>query len=206
MDIKEYEHFFVYDNPVEFITKKSLKRRQEIEKELRVFDLNNLTNKDNIKISSLKGEYEKLKLLIKPVRLSEYLNFHIAVNCLSIDKNKIPDPKIISMSYLDFLFYLIDNDPNGNFYIQMLIEIFRLCLGIENGNIRCLKDQNDKINLKINIKYTYFDNEEEKIEYREEIIDKQDFDNIRKIILFQNIPDYDDTYIDPKVEQVLKEA
>jgi len=204
MDISQYEQYFIYDDPVQYISQKSLKRKKEIEIEIANMDDNNLIN--DVKIPQLKIEYENLPLLIRPVRLSEYLNFHIAVNCLSIDKNKIPDPKVISMSYLDFLFHLINNDTNGIVYGQMLIEVFRLCLGLGNEDIRYLKNENGKINLNLNVRYVYTENNEEKIGFRDEIIDKQDFDNIRNIILYQNIPDYDDTYIDPKVEQVLKEA
>jgi hypothetical protein len=200
MDISQYEQYFIYDKPVPYITKKSLMRRKEIEQELSEIKLDDINNKLEIKFSKLKEEYDSLQLLIYPVKISEYLNFHIAVNCLSIEKNKIPDPKIISMSYLDFLFYLIENDNNGNVYTLMLIEVFKLCLNIENGNVRYCKDENGKTNLNL-----YINSKTSDFLY-EQIIDRTDFDEIRKIILYQNIPDYNDTYIDPKMEKALQEA
>ena len=45
------------------------------------------------------------ELLIYPVTMKDYLEFHLAVSCLLIDKNSIPDVNIISMSYLRFLYY-----------------------------------------------------------------------------------------------------
>ena len=34
-------------------------------------------------------------LIIFPVRMKDYLEFHYAVNCLLVEKNNIPDIKII---------------------------------------------------------------------------------------------------------------
>lgn len=157
MDIKQYEKYFIYDEPVPF--------------------------KD---------------LLIHPVKMKNYFEFHIAVNCLVLEKNKIPDPKIISMSYLDFLFHLINNDPNGQYYSLMLCELFRLCLNLNHEHIKYKYDENGKVKLILSV----LSNEKVK----ELIFDKYDFEEIKKIILYQNIPDYDDTYIDPKVEKAFKEA
>lgn len=149
MDIKQYEKYFVYDEPIPY-----------------------------------------KELLISPVKMKDYLEFHIAINCLLIDKNSIPDPKIISMSYLDFLFYMIDNDTNGQYYSLMLVELLRLCLNLQSEQIKYKYDENNKVKLILN----------------ENQIDKDDFEEIKNIILFQNIPTYDDTYIDPEVEKALKDA
>jgi len=129
-------------------------------------------------------------LLILPVKMSEYLEFHMAANCLVLEKNKIPSPDFIRMSYLDFLFYLMIKDENGQFYSSLFLELFRICLDILPEEIKYIQDEKGKFKLIL-----------KEIEY-----DKDDFDNIRKIILFQNIIDYDETYIDPKVEKTLKEA
>jgi len=139
------------------------------------------------------------ELLIYPVKVVDYLNFFISVNCLTFEKNKIPDPNIIKMSYLDFLFYTFEKDENGKVYLMMLLEIFKICLNINYDQIKYAKDENDKINFIFNL-------EDEYSEYKNITVNKNDFDNIKKIILLQNIPDYDDTYIDPKVEAALKEA
>ena len=138
------------------------------------------------------------ELLIYPVKVIDYLIFFTSVNCLTFEKNKIPDINIIKMSYLDFLFYTFDKDENGKIYLMMLLEIFKICLNIDYKQIEYIKDEKGKLNLIFNLE---IEGENKKI-----TIDKQDFDNIKKIILLQNIPDYDDAYIDPKMEKALKEA
>ena len=47
--------------------------------------------------------YKELK--IYPVLMKDYIEFHSLVSCLLIDKNSRPDIKIISMTYLRFLYY-----------------------------------------------------------------------------------------------------
>ena len=130
------------------------------------------------------------ELLITPVTVKDYIDFFISVNCLMIEKNKVPDLKVIKMSYLDYLFYLINNSQEGQLYAQMLVAILNLCLGLSPEEIKYIKDEQGKIKLIL-----------KDVEY-----DKKDFDNIKNIILYQNIPEYDDTYIDPKVEKALQEA
>jgi len=199
MDMSQYEQYLIYNKPIPYMSEKSLKRRQEIENEIIKLNNNKTFNENNdeeikSKLSQLQEEYEKLILLIYPVKMIDYLRFYTSVNCLSFDKNKIPDPKVISMSYLDFIFHLIENDPNGKYYALMLCDVLNLCCKIEINKISYRKSETGKINLII-----------EKDE-NEEVINANDFENIKNIILKQNIPDYDDSYIDPKIEEVLKET
>lgn len=193
MDISQYEQYFIYSKPIPYISQKSLERKQQIEKEILELNI-----EEEIKLKLLQDEYDKLSLLIYPLKMFDYLRFYFSINCLMIDKNKIPNPKIISMSYLDFLLYLIKNDANGEYYAIMLCDLLNLCCGIEKENIRYQIDEKGKGKLILSMV-----NEEATTDY---IINKTDFDNIKNIILNQNIPDYDDTYIDPKVEEILKEA
>ena len=69
------------------------------------------------------------ELLIYPVTMKDYLEFHLAVSCLLIDKNSIPDVNIISMSYLRFLYYqsLENKEP----YIYMIKVLLCLVLHID---------------------------------------------------------------------------
>jgi hypothetical protein len=201
-------------------------------------------------------------LLIYPAQVKDYFDFYMAVNILTIEKNKIPDPKVISMSYLDFIFYQMDNDlENGQYYGFMFVQILKQCLHIDDEDIMYKRNDKGKIELFITIYADgIFEDDEflskvfgfkkaetlinlniiEKIK-NEEIsaisnicgisidstlllvsaykrckdnfkvekqiqLNKEDFDNIRWIIVYQNMPDYDDTYYDPKVEESLKEA
>ncbi len=159
--MKEYEEYFIYDKPVPYIAN-CLRKSKDAELHV---------------------------LNIYPVKVIDYIKFHVVINCLLLEKNKIPDPKIIQMSYLDFLFYCIENDENGGVYASFLVELLKMCLHLDIDAIKYVKE-NGKVNLIINdIRY-----------------DKSDFDNIKNIICYQNIIDYDDSYIDPKVEKALKEV
>lgn len=203
------------------------------------------------------------ELLIYPVKAKDYYDFYMAVNILTIEKDKIPNPKIIRMPYLDFIFYQIENDENRDFYLYAFLQIMKLCLRIDSKNIKYRYNENNRIELIVSIQirdefdktkffYKLFTLEQmakfiksnvdivEKIKNKEIaflsqicdinidsaiklidiyqdylqnnmidkdiIINSEDFDNIRYILIYQNLPDYDDTYIDPKVEASLKEA
>jgi|GEM_PF-562125 len=196
-----YDNYYIYDDPVPYISEISMKCRKVMEEEINKIQSNSEIT-DDIKLellTILKDDYEKQVLFIKPVKMKDYMRFYTSVNCISLDKNKTPDPKIISMSYLDFLFYLIDNNPNGVYYSVMLCDLLNLCCGVANENIKYIRDENNKVNLILEVK-------QEDGSFITQTLNKKDFDNIKNIILRQNMPNYDDTYIDPKVEQALKEA
>jgi len=56
-------------------------------------------------------EYKGLKLL--PVTMRDYLQFFHLSQCLTLDKNSSRDPKVISMTYLEYMydaFISIDKD------------------------------------------------------------------------------------------------
>lgn len=69
-------------------------------------------------------------ILLYPVLMSEYIEFHWAVNSLLLDKNSTPDPKVISMSYLEYLYYLaIQNNEVP--YLSLLKMLLLLVLRID---------------------------------------------------------------------------
>lgn len=107
-------------------------------------------------------EYKKLK--IYPVSVLNALEFYFYVDCLLLDKNSVPDAKIISMSYLDYLFYKNEND---NIYLQKLDGLLKLVLKSED------------------IRYGIF-NKKHVIQIDGEIYDSIDFDEIKSIICDQN--------------------
>jgi hypothetical protein len=156
-------------------------------------------------------------LLIYPVLMEDYLSFHIAVNCLLIEKNRIPDPLIISMSYLDFIFYLAEQNKESEIYLMMLIELFKICLKVNPDEIMKIRDERGKIKLIIKQKQIIitkhkktFKNRNKKPDIRivenDIEIDKNDFNNIKEIICSQNLIELPDPNIDPNLEKALKEA
>ena len=126
-------------------------------------------------------------IFIKPVSVENSEIFLSSFDILSIDKNSLPDPKIIQMSYLQFLVeYLLKEEEN----VYRIVNILNLCLGFEKPRIAT-----DELG-----KYIISD-DIFKVE-----INAKDFDNIRRIILYQNLIDYDDEYINPDLKKALDEA
>jgi hypothetical protein len=199
-NMNQYENYYIYDDPIPYISENTKKHNESIINEInKLNSILKLDEEQKLLLSKLEKEYNNYTLLINPVTMKDYLRFFVSVNCISIDKNKIPNPNIISMGYLDFLFHLINDDVNGEYYKIMLCDLFNLCCGLEISNIKYQANEMNKFNLILGIK-------QEDGTIRNETINKRDFDNIRNIILRQNIPDYNDTYIDPKVEEALKET
>lgn len=134
-------------------------------------------------------EFNKLK--IYPVRMKDYFDFLLAVSILKIKKNNIPDPKIISMSYLEFIISLMNKeDISGDLYKYMLYTLFNVCLQKEDVDIKYGKDADGKAFLLVD----------------SVAITKKDFDKLKSIILIQNFPDYSDDEINPELEKELEEA
>lgn len=129
------------------------------------------------------------ELLIYPVTMKDYLEFHLAVSCLLIDKNSIPDVNIISMSYLRFLYYqsLENKEP----YIYMIKVLLCLVLHIDiDEEINFYVDDKNKAFFKVR-----------GVEYNAD-----DFDNIAKIIFEQNCITPIDETIQKEVRDALEKA
>lgn len=133
------------------------------------------------------------KFLIYPVKMKDYYKFFSSVPILNIDKDSIADAKVISMSYLKFIISLLEEERKGknNRLTLMLYTIF----------LMVFKDLKN-----ISIRYGYDPKKKEFISLGELFIYRGDFEAIRKIILLQNIIDYDDTYIDPLLKHELEEV
>lgn len=128
-------------------------------------------------------------LLIKPILVKDYSLYEMSKGILDIDKNSMDDIEIIQMSYLRFMDYLIKSDKR---YSNMMMTIFELCFGekniyfsLDNEKTVIVITDNDK-----NIKT---------------IINQKEFDEIAKIILNQNDPNYDNRYISPEVKELMEE-
>lgn len=67
-------------------------------------------------------------LLIYPATMRDYFKFQTCGQCLLVDKNSVPDPKIISMSYLEYLFYETLKDKSTNPYLLYFRELLRIVL------------------------------------------------------------------------------
>lgn len=129
------------------------------------------------------------EILIKPILVKDYPYYETAKNILEIPKNETDDINVIKMSYLEFLFNVINiND----YYKSLFVKIFELCLGYENIGI---VEHNNKYCVALC-------DEEEIVKY---IITPKEFDEIIKIILNQNDAHYDGRYVSPDVRELMNE-
>lgn len=125
-------------------------------------------------------------LYIHPVLVKDSEIFLSSVSILDTDKNSSDSVEIIQMSYLDFIYKVLFQDEIN---ISRFINILRYCLHIENPEIGY--DENQKPFLK---------DKDTGI-----VIKSKDFENIRRLILYQNLVHYDDEYINPEAKKAMNE-
>ena len=130
-------------------------------------------------------------IYIEPVKLADSLLFMSSYGILDIDKNQSSDVEIIQMSYLQYLATKICVTPATQ---QQMINICLLCLGFKQPIFRY--NDNGKIvlsNADLSTGQELF------------YLSAKEFDEIKKIILYQNLPKYDDSYIDPELKASMDE-
>lgn len=125
-------------------------------------------------------------LYIHPVLVKDSEIFLSSVSVLDTDKNSSDSVEVIQMSYLDFIYKVLFQDEIN---ISRFINILRYCLHIENPEIGY--DENQKPFLK---------DKDTGI-----VIKSKDFENIRRLILYQNLVHYDDEYINPEAKKAMDE-
>lgn len=128
-------------------------------------------------------------LYIKPISVRNSQFFLDSVDLLTIDKNSSSNPQIIQMSYLQFITDVLLQSENMKVYKQQFINLLILCLGMKNP-------------------YVYH-NEKGKpflVEGKNEFqINHRQFEDIKKIILYQNIIHFDDTYVNPEAKAAMNQ-
>lgn len=123
-------------------------------------------------------------IYIYPVMLPQSEIYTRNIGILDINKNDCNDVQIIQMSYLEYLYWLTKADEHIK---ECLNTIFLMCLKIDTWSFG--KNENGKI---VIVDHTHNCS-----------IDKKSFDDIRKIILYQNNPSYDDSYISPDIKEMM---
>lgn len=122
-----------------------------------------------------------------PVKVKDYPDFLWYVECLLIDKNSIPDIRVISMSYLQFLFYLADNDEP--IHLSKLLYLICLVTHTDKNNFNVIMDNGKPLFIVNGVNYN-----------------ANDLLEIKKIILLQNDVDDIDETIEKELRDKLKEA
>jgi len=129
------------------------------------------------------------ELNIYPVKMKDYLEFHWLVNCLLVDKNSIPDARVISMTYLRFLYFMAEAEEMP--YIYMIKKLLCMVLHFDfKEDIKFYVDEKDRAFFKIkNVEYS-----------------ASDFDAIAKIIMEQNCIKPIDETIQKEIRDALDKA
>ena len=133
-------------------------------------------------------DYQIKDKLIKiyPVAVEDSEVFLSSMNILMVDKNSSPSVEIIQMSYLEFIYKILFQDQTN---IDRFVNILNYCLHINSPYVGF--DENDK---------PYLVDKENDI-----LIGSKDFDNIKRLILYQNLIHYDDEYINPELKAMMNE-
>ena len=128
-------------------------------------------------------------LLIYPATMDRYLDFHFYITCLLLDKNSIPNPAVISMTYLQFLYYMASTTELP--YLYMFKELLKMVLHIDNdSDLWFGTDPNGKAIFRI-----------KGVDYNSE-----DLDKITDIVFLQNSIEHIDDTIQKEVRDAMEKA
>ena len=129
-------------------------------------------------------------ILIEPIMVTDCERFvNYVENTLTLDKNYSGNIEAIKMSYLEYICCLIAQDENRR---RMFRGLMKLSLGASDV---CISEINNKIVLGL------IYNDSDDIKY----VTSKEFEDIKKIILYQNIVDYDDTEIHPDIKKIMED-
>lgn len=126
-------------------------------------------------------------LKIYPISVADSEIFLSSMSVIDIDKNATDSVEVIQMTYLEFIYKVLFNDELN---ISKFLNICKYCLHFENPEAGY--DENQRPFLK--------DNEQGVV------IKSKEFDDIRRIILYQNLINYDDEYINPDLKKMMAEV
>ncbi|MEE3418459.1 MAG: hypothetical protein VZQ62_03940 [Methanosphaera sp.] len=129
------------------------------------------------------------ELLIYPATMDRYLDFHFYITCLLLDKNSIPNPEVITMTYLQFMYYMASTTELP--YLYMFKELLKMVLHIDNdSDLWFGTDPNGKAIFKI----------------KGIIYDSDDLNKITDIIFLQNSIEHIDDTIQKEVRDAMEKA
>lgn len=140
-------------------------------------------------------------LLISPIKLRDMYGVQEMLDILQMDKNELGEIAFISMSKLRFILIAVCAEEK---YRNALYELLHKTLSIGNKEIDVYLDDKTEyliIGKKIDEVHGMSIFDERTIIK----ITAEDFDEITRIILYQNILDYSDKYVDPDVRKAVNE-
>jgi|WetSurSiteA1Bulk_404760.scaffolds.fasta_scaffold00043_12 hypothetical protein len=138
--------------------------------------------------------YKNIELY--PVTVKDYLLFNVYAQCLNMDKNSIPDPNIISMTDLEYIFYLLDKDLEKP-YLLWFDRLLSLCL--KDESFKEIEKSISRFNYDDETKKPFFTIKEDKY-------NSEDFEKMKEIIAKQNLVELIDENISKEVRDSLEKA
>ena len=162
-------------------------------------------------------------LTLYPVTVKDYNEFLSCSACLTLNKND--DPKGIAMSHIDYLLSKMQDEKDGPLWSLRFTKIIELCLHIKSG-LKCpkcgkfmsfeefylkyedpsIQDKNEILLCECGEKFVetvrFRENDKKKkvFVFDGNELNSQDFNKLRKYIMYQNLPDYkDDSWVDKAI-------
>lgn len=132
-------------------------------------------------------------LNITPVSVKNSEIFLSSADILTIDKNSLPDVKIIQMSYLQYICDVLLQNKNTQEIDKIASQKFLNIL------MMCLQLTRPAIGYQDNIPFLYDETSHIKITAKQ-------FEDIKSIIMYQNIVEYDEEYINPELKKAMMEV
>lgn len=126
-------------------------------------------------------------LCLQPILIKDYEDFIKTLVVLKTEKNELGQPEFVRMSELEFLVTMCAYDKR--FYDGFLI-LMNLVSNLNEEDIIFDTNEDGKIVLKI----------------KNVIYDKNDYLNIKRIICYQNLYEYDDEYFDPTFKKAIEDS
>lgn len=126
-------------------------------------------------------------LTLYPATIRDYLRFYFFSECLTLDKNSISDAKIISMTYLDYM-YSVSTEENP--YVAYFDALLRILT--KNKDLKTKYGRNQKN------KPIFIVGEDE--------YNSSDFDEIKQIICEYNMVELPDETIQKEIRDNMKKA
>jgi hypothetical protein len=134
---------------------------------------------------------------IHPIRVKDFLLFSGYSACLTLEKNFIPDPKIISMTELEYIYYSTSQNESRTPYLFWFDRMLSLCL----------KDDNSFDDIEKSLeRYDYDEDGKPFFIIGNKIYASEDFKEIKYILCQQNLIELPDTTISKEVRDSLEEA
>lgn len=143
------------------------------------------------------------RLLIQPVLLDESLEFIQCVDVLNIDKDTHGTIEMIQMPYLTFLYSLIGEEDEMCIGSKLNI-IMKLCVQIVGHEFNDMYIKSG-VNEKGKDLIIFSNNDGGQPQESDVQLTTREFDELRKIILYQNIPNFSDKYVDPDLKQAFED-